>query len=212
VKRTVIAVAALVAGSVNVAQAQIIQPTFRSRPIAWTSLMVGWMQQTSFCDPDSDACWNFGSAPQFRGALEMPIGRSGASAGIVATTARVPLVYAGGVLGPNTCNNCDADANVTQFLGNFRLGGGAGFHQVIDLVAGSTMFHNFRATDGTRLGTGKAVHDITFGLGYGFGYGITSRTQFILVQEWTIIIHKRESGNPNNTAQQQTIRIGPLTV
>lgn len=203
--RAIVVLAVLLCTAVP-ASAQIIRPVLRTRPIAWTSLSVGWFQQSTICDPDSDACWNFGGAPQFRGTLEMPVGNT-ASVGVAATTSRAPLTYAGPVLGPGTCGTCDATANVTQVLGNFRIGGGTGFHQVIDLVAGTTMYTNFRSEAGGRLGRGT-VSDLTFGLGYGFGYSISPRTQFVLVQEWALVIHERRPGSPENTAQQQTIRIG----
>lgn len=206
-KRTLFLSFALLAAAAEVTRAQIIRPMRSPTPMAWASLSVGWMQQQEICDPDSRACWNFGGAPQYRGTLELPLG-SGASAGIAATTARVPLFWAGNGPAPNQCLGCDADANITQVMGNLRLGGGNGFHQVIDLVIGTTMFSNFRATDGTKLGPGKTVSDVTFGLGYGFGYSFSPRTQVVITQEWALLIHERQPGNPNNTAQMQTLRLG----
>ena len=67
---------------------------------------------------------------------------------------------------------------------------------------------NFRTTTGTQLGTGKAVTDFSFAVSYGFGYNLQSRLQLFLVQEYGVMIHKRQTGNPNNSAQQQTIRVG----
>jgi hypothetical protein len=194
----------------GLAQAQIIQPTrgLGGNPIAWTSLSVGWMQQQGLCDEDSGACWDFGSAPQFRATLEFPMGR-GATIGAAATIARVPLIYNGSPIGINTCGGCDADANITQYFGTVRIGGGLGFHQVIDLNAGMTVFSNFRtASGGTRLGPGKAISDFSFAVGYGFGYGISERMHFMLVQDYGLVIHKRQTGSSNRTAQQSTLRIG----
>ena len=193
--------------SAGVAPAQIIQDRgIRSAdPRAWTSLSVGWMSQGSLCDSDSNACWNFGSAPQFRGTLDMAMGR-GASLGVAATTAKVPLVYNGGI-GTNGCASCDADANVSQYLATLHIGGGAGFHQVIDASVGMTVFSNFRSTSGSRLG-GKAVSDFGFSVGYGFGYATSDRIQIMIVQDYGLIIHKRQPGTTNNTAEQRTTRIG----
>jgi hypothetical protein len=174
-------------------------------PAAWTSLSIGWLSQGSLCDGDSSACWDFGSAPQWRGSLEYALGR-GASIGVVATLAKVPLIYNGGLIG-SSCVSCDADAKVTQYMGNFRMGGGTGFHQVIDVSAGMTVFSNFQSTSGSRLG-GKAVSDFSFTVGYGFGYGLSQRTEVMLVQDYGLIIHKRMPGSTNNTAQQSTTRIG----
>ena len=194
--------------SATAADAQIIRPVERSRPIAFTSLSVGWFQQSGFCNAETSACYSFGGAPQFRATLEKPIGSGGASIGIAGTTARTPLTYSGSGLLPSSCSRCDADANVSQLLANGRLGGGVGFHQVIDFQAGATMYSNFRATDGTRLGSGGSTYDMTFGIGYGFGYSTTNRMEFVLVQEWAMAIHKRLPGSAENTSQQQNIRIG----
>jgi hypothetical protein len=174
-------------------------------PVAWTSLSIGWLRQGALCDPDSNACWSFGGAPQWRGTLEYPLGR-GATVGVAATRARVPLIYQGGPAG-NSCGGCDADANITQYFGNFRLGGGTGIHQVIDVSAGMTVFSGFRSTAGAQLG-GAAVSDLSFSIGYGMGYGFSARTQAMIVQEYGLVIHKRTPGVADNTAQQSVTRIG----
>lgn len=189
------------------ARAQILEPRGRGigNPVAWTSLSVGWSRIGGLCDSGSSACWDFGSAPQWRGTLEFPVG-SGATVGAAATTARTPLIYNGGGVGG--CVNCDADANVSQYLGLLRIGGGAGFHQVIDVSAGMTVFTNFRDTDGRRLGPGKAVSNYSFAVGYGFGYSMSPRTQIMLLQDYALIIGKRVAGASNNSAQQSTLRVG----
>ena len=192
----------------STASAQIIgRPIGRSDPVAFTSLSIGWMQQRPLCDPDSNACWNFGSAPQWRATLERPLGR-GSSFGVAGTMSRVPLIYTGALLTPNSCGTCDANANISQIMGLFRMGGGAGFHQVIDINAGVTLFSNFRATDGTRLGTGKTTQDFSFGIGYGFGFGLSSRTSIMIVQDYGLVIHKKQAGSTNNSAEQTNLRIG----
>jgi hypothetical protein len=195
--------------SAGMAEAQIIdgsRPISRE-PAAWTSLSIGWLTQQDLCDQDSNACWNFGGAPQWRATLDYPVGR-GASLGVAATRAKVPLTYEGSVLSPNSCAGCDADANITQYFANFHMGGGeSGVHQVIDINAGMTVFSNFRSTSGTRLG-GKAVSDFSFAIGYGLGYGFSPRMQLMLVQDYGLIIHKRAAGSSQNTAQQSTTRVG----
>lgn len=184
--------------------AQIIDSGRRGpgEPIAFTSLSVGWLQHGGLCDPDSNSCWNFGSAPQFRVTLEMPMGR-GASIGVAGTMAKVPLIYSG-----SSCGECDADANVSQLMANLRLGSGSGFHQVIDANAGITLFSHFRDVGGTKLPPDNTVTSFTFTIGYGFGYAMSERMQIMLVQDYGLVIHKRMPGDPNNTAQQSTTRIG----
>lgn len=206
-KRIVFVLSGLLLSAGAAANAQIIDSRqVSTEPIAWTSLSVGWLQHGGLCDPDSNSCWDFGSAPQFRASLEMPVGRGGASFGVAGTTARVPLTYAGGLL--SGCSQCDADANVSQILGTFHIGGTSGFHQVIDLNAGVTLFSNFRTTDGTRLDPDKTRSAFTFSLGYGFGYALSPRFSIMVLQDYGLVIHKRVSGDPNNTAQQSTLRIG----
>jgi hypothetical protein len=195
--------------AVESAESQIIgrEPNFSRGPIGWVSLGIGWMQQQGFNDPETGAGWDWGSAPQWRATLEFPVG-TGASFGVAGTIAKVPLLYDDNGI---TCDRCDADANVSQVMALFRMGGGgaSSFHQVIDLQAGITMFSNFREADtGTRLGTGKMSQAFSFGVGYGFGYSLSPRTQVMLVQDYGLIILKRQEGTSQQTAQQSATRIG----
>ena len=201
-------VVALVCAAANAATAQIIRPTVVSRPAGWTSLAIGWTRQQAICDPVTDACWNFADAPQYRGSLELPMGDAGAW-GLAVTSSRVPMVWAGSTT-PNSCALCDANVSITQYLGIIRLGAGSasGFQQIVELGAGATQFADFRTAAGSPLGTGKAVTDFSFAVSYGFGYTVQSRLQLFLVQEYAVIIHKRQTGSPNNSAQQQTFRVG----
>ena len=208
--RKLLLAAGLTLAGAEPTRAQIIERGIGTRePIAWTSLSIGWFNQNPLCDGESNACWNFASAPQWRGTLEFPMGR-GATIGGAATIARVPLIYTGGPFGFNGCpTGCDADANIMQYFANLRIGGGSGFHQVIDLNLGMTVFDNFRATNGgAQLGSGKAVSNFSFAVGYGFAYSFTPRAQIMLVQDYGLVISKRVAGSTNNTAQQSTLRIG----
>lgn len=189
-------------------RAQIIQPRFSSDPIAWTSLSIGWLRQEGFRDKDSGDVWDFGSGPQWRASLEMPIGRGGGSSwGVAGTLSRMPLIYSGGLL-TGSCARCDADANISQILGVLHLGGTSGFHQVIDISGGATMFSNFRSTTGTKLGSGNTTTRYGFTIGYGFGYGFSPRASVMIVQDLSLLFLPRQSGNANNTAQQSATRLG----
>ena len=207
-KRTISYVLAMASLAAASASAQIIRPQFNRSPAAYASLGIGWLQQQGFCDKDSGDCWDFGNAPQWRASFEMPLGYGGSAWGVVGTLARVPLQYIGsGLL--NSCARCDADATVSQILGLFKMSGGQGFHQVIDVTAGAAMFNNFRtANGGTRLGTGKTTTRFTGALAYGFGYGFSPRNEVFVEQEYGIVFLPRTPGNNNNMAQQQTLRIG----
>lgn len=202
-----VAVLALACAALNAADAQIIGPRIGRSPAAFASLGIGWLRQQGFCDKATGDCWAFGSGPQWRASFELPVGYGGTTFGVVGTTARMPLIYRGSGLG-SSCLGCDADANITQILGLLRLGGSEGLHQVIDVAAGATLFSNFRATDGTRIGPAGTTSRFTFAIAYGFGYGLSPRSEIFLEQEYGLIILPRMAGSNTNTAQQSTIRIG----
>lgn len=208
VNRSALSALTLLLGLAGSAGAQIIRPQIRSNPVAYVTLGLGWLRQQGFCDKASGDCWDFGNAPQWRASFELPLGYGGSGYGIVYTRSKVPLIYNGTGLSSNSCLRCDADANVSQLMGVFRMSGGTGFHQVIDVAVGGTMFSNFRATDGTALGTGKSTSRFTADIAYGFGYGLSNRTEIFLEQEYGLIILPRVAGSNQNTVQQQTLRIG----
>ena len=199
----------LLAGITQSATAQIIDAGGSGRrfgqPNAWASLGVGWLQQGGLCDPGSGSCWDFGSAMQWRGTLEYPMSR-GATIGVAATTSRVPLRYQSALV----CTTpCDADANISQYLGQLHLGGGTGIQQAIDITAGMTVFTNFRSKDtGIRLEPSKSVSTFSFGVAYGFAFPLRQNFLLTLTQEYGQIIGKRMSGRSSNTAQQNITRIG----
>jgi hypothetical protein len=199
----------LVAGF-DIAHAQIIRPGFRNDPQAWTSLSIGWLQQQGFCNRDTGDCYEFGSGPQWRASLEFPIG-AGTTLGVTGTMAKMPLTFvAGSIPRPAgfSCLRCDADANASQILGVLHMGGGSGFHQVIDLSAGASLFSNFRRSDTGEKITDGGPTNFTFLVGYGFGYGFSQRAAITFETEYALMILPRQPGNSNNTAQQYTIRIG----
>lgn len=207
-KSRVLLVMTLLAFATTTADAQIIRPNLRRSPAAFVTLGLGWAQLQSFCDNASGACWNFAGngAAQWRASFELPLGYGGTGWGIVGTLQRAPLLYSGGLL--NSCGQCDATSTVSQILGVFRASGGAGFHQVIDVSAGAIMFSNFRAADGSKLGSGKTTSRFAGNIAYGFGYGMSDRTEFFLEQEYGLIILPRNSGTNSNMAQQGVTRIG----
>jgi hypothetical protein len=200
----------ILAASVLVASAlpaQIIRGPARSTstPGAFVALSIGWAQTGGICDAPTDACWNFQGAPQWRGTLDVPMGR-GAAFGVTGTTSRVEVDYQGN--GITECQ-CTAHANVSQLLGSFRIGGGneIGFHQVIEVAGGAIFFTNFRDASGTRLGA-TTTTDPAFSLGYGFGYGFGQHAEVTLMQDYGLIIHQHHMAGSNNSAQQYTTRIG----
>lgn len=200
---------ALVLTAAQAAGAQIIDAGGSGRrfgqPNSWVSLGIGWLSQGGLCEPDSNSCWNFGSAPQWRASLEYPMGR-GATIGVAATTARVPMVYQA----QTTCfNGCDADANVSQYLAQLHLGGGTGLQQSIDISAGMTSFTNVReAATGTRLAPAKAVSNFSFAVSYGLAFPLRQNFHVTLTQEYGQIVGKRFPGRSANSAEQNVTRLG----
>jgi hypothetical protein len=185
--------------------AQVRFPTAPTRPTAWTSLSLGLFNLESMYDPESNSSWDFGNIFQFRGTLERDLQR-GMSFGVSGTLARAPLTY----VGPEC--TCDADITLWQALGLFRLGGGGsfGFHQVIELAAGVTGFSGFSERGGNAIGPGTVI-DPTFIIGYGLGYSFSPNSQFLLVQEVGLMMHRggdRPAGDESNVPRTWATRVG----
>lgn len=188
------------------AGAQIIRPTIVVRPSAFATASVGLFQNERMCNGDEDACWTFGTATQYRGSFELALGASG-SYGFTATTARMPMRW-GSAAGSGGCVTCEGSVTISQYLATFHMGGNAGVQQLIDLSAGVTNFTRFQANDGTPLGTGKTITNLTFAVSLGLGISVTPRIQVYLAQEYGVVMNKRSQSVTDNSAQQQTLRLG----
>ncbi|HYD53320.1 MAG TPA: hypothetical protein VEA99_11855 [Gemmatimonadaceae bacterium] len=190
-------------GTAANASAQIIRAPARFETRTWASAGVGLAQTQTFEDYTTSSEWDFGTIVQWRASVDRTL-PNGGSVGLTGTLARPTLAYY-----TSGCDPCDASANLFQVLAAFRLGGGMGFHQVIELHAGVTGFSNFRRDDDDRrLPPTNTVLDPTFAIGYGFGYGLSQNTQIAIVQEYGAILHRRE-GAPSGTntlRQLQTTR------
>lgn len=200
---------ALIVVAAQSAGAQIIDAGGSARrfgqPNAWASLGIGWLNQGGLCDPGSESCWNFGSALQWRATLEYPMGR-GATIGVAASTARVPMIYQAQLV---CSSGCDADANVSQYMAQLHLGDGTGIQQAIDVAAGMTSFTNFRdANSGARLAPTKAVSNFSFAVSYGLAVPLRPNFHVTLNQDYGQVIGKRMAGQSRNTAEQNVTRLG----
>ena len=190
------------------ARAQIIRAPRRPDPVNWASGGVGLLQAQTIDDYATESAWNFGTVTQWRATFEHTL-RNGGTVGLVGAISRPSLSYDSQVVGG--CQGCDARANVWQVLALFRIGGGNGFHQVIELHAGATAFSNFRAADDDRrLAPTGTVVDPTFSVGYGFAYGFSRGSQLVLVQDLGAILHRRQNApsGANTLHQYQLTRIG----
>ena len=194
------------------ADAQVLPvPRRSSAPVAWGSLSAGLLQfNNNILDGRTESVWDFGSALQYRGSVEMDVGNFGA-VGLVAGIADAPLTYYNGdVLGG--CNGgCDAHAKLWTIAAGFHMGGGTGFHQIINLSAGMLIYRDFTTDDGNDpLPPESPDKDITLAVGYGFGWGFSNRMQLMLVQDAAYSLHQRDglSGNQNSSSTQYITRLG----
>jgi hypothetical protein len=202
-RRVTLALLLLVAVSTP-SRAQERLPRVLPRPTTWTSLSIGLYRIPTIFDPASNSDWDFGSIVQFRGTLERDFQR-GTSLGVALTYARAPLTYDG----PD-CSFCDADVALWQALALFRIGGGIGLHQVIEIGAGVTGFSNFERSAGGSLAPGTVV-DPTVSIGYGLGYTLSPNVHFTLVQEVGLMVHRRgnrPAGDESNLPSTYATRIG----
>jgi hypothetical protein len=181
-------------------------PVGAATPSTWTSLSVGLYRLPTIFDPTSNSAWDFGRIIQVRGTLEREFQR-GASVGVAMTYARAPLTYNGA-----DCSFCDADVALWQALALLRMGTGssARFHQAIEVDLGVSGFTSFKRREGGRLAPGSVV-DPTVSIAYEFGYSFAPNTQFSLLQEVGLMLHRRgnrPAGDESNTPSTYATRIG----
>ena len=210
------AIAALVtlAVAAPLAGAQVIQvPRRGSEPVMWGSLSAGLLQfGNDIVDGRTESVWRFGSALQYRGTAELDVGNSGA-VGMAVGYSNAPLTYFQRTTSgdPECSSRCEVHAQVWTVMGTFHMGGGAGFHQVIDLGVGATVFRDFSIDgSGRSIGPTSPDKDISLSVGYGFGYGFGNRLQIMLVQDAAYMMHQRDglSGGQSSATQQFTTRLG----
>ena len=194
--------------SANTAAAQLASIRSRAEPAGYISLGAGFLQAASIRDGSTNSDWLFDGSIQYRGSIEYAL-RNQASFGVAGTYARVPLEYRGrGLLAG--CAACDADATIWTAMAMFRMGGGEGFHQVIELGIGATGYQDFETEDGQPLRPTEPDMDVTISVGYGFGYGFGKRTSIFLVQTADQSLHQRGGSENDGTTsvQHYVTRIG----
>ncbi len=193
------------------ADAQILPvPRRGTAPVAWGSLSAGLLQfNNRIIDGRTESVWDFGSALQYRGSVEMDVGNFGA-VGLVAGLADAPLTYVSNQVA-ECAGGCDAHAKLWTIAAGFHMGGGTGFHQIIDLSAGMLIYRDFTTDNGNvELPPESPDKDITLAIGYGFGWGFSNRMQLMLVQDAAYSMHQRDglSGRQNSSSTQYITRLG----
>jgi hypothetical protein len=186
--------------------AQILQLPGKRRDVLWTTAWAGYYDPGSLADGRTSSDWLFSDGLAWRGTVEYGLG-GGSSIGVVGTFARLPLE----VRSRTGAQSRDADGDIRSLQALFHAGGGAGLHQVIEVSAGVIEFRNFRARgSGEQLGPPNGDRDLTFSLGYGFGFGISGRAQIALVQDFGYTFHQRDGlpASSSRTTMNRSTRIG----
>jgi hypothetical protein len=186
--------------------AQILQLPGKRRDVLWTTAWAGYYDPGSIADGRTSSDWLFSDGLAWRGTLEYGLA-GGSAIGVVGTFARLPLE----VRSRTGAQSRDADGDILSLQALFHAGGGAGLHQVIEVSAGVIEFRNFRAKDsGEELGPPDGDRDLTFALGYGFGFGIAGRAQVALVQDFGYTFHQRDGlpASSSRTTMHRSTRIG----
>jgi hypothetical protein len=188
------------------AGAQILQLPGKRPNVLWATAWAGYYDPGSIADGRTNTDWLFSDGLGWRATLEY--GLSGGSAiGLLGTFARMPLE----VRSRSSGTSRDADGDILSLQALFHAGGGAGFHQVVEVSAGVIEFRNFRA-DGSaeQLGPLDGDRDLTFSLGYGFGFGVSPRAHVELVQDFGYTFHQRDGlpASSSRTTMNRSTRIG----
>ena len=209
VTRVTFALVALVTSVTSRSAAQVIRVPENAGlpPRVWVSGSLAALASQDVVDGRTSSVWQFGNrtAAQYRASIEVPFG-TGFSAGVVGTFARAPLRYIDGT--PIGTGASYADVDISSLAALFRIGGGQGFHQVIEASAGIMQYDNFRRRDGSALPPGPD-RDLMGTIGYGAGYGFGRSFQVSLVQDFGVSLHQKEAlpEDAGRVTQQRTTRL-----
>ena len=196
----------------DVLSAQRRIPGLRGQePSIWITGGAGLFTGNGVNDGRTASEWDFGTSTnfQYRGSLEKTIGNQ-SSIGLIGTYVRVPFTYRSSSIippgGGASCGQCEAHLDMMALTAGFHIGGGIGFHQVIEGNAGVVRYTNLkRDSDGAALAPTGANMDPIFSAGYGFGYGFNERTAINLVQDYSIALHEK-TGLANGVRNTNSVR------
>ena len=199
----------------DVLSAQRRIPSIRAQePSIWITGGAGLFTGNGVNDGVTESVWDFGNSTnfQYRGSLEKTIGTQSAI-GLTGTYVRVPFTYRSTAIVPPgggaSCGQCEAHLDMMTLSLGVHIGGGVGFHQVIEGNAGVVRYANLtRDSDGATLAPSGGSMDPIFSAGYGFGYGFNERTTINLVQDYGIALHEKTglATGVRNTNSVRTLR------
>lgn len=214
VKRIALA-AALLLSSVPV-DAQIYDNRRNREPSTWISGGVAAFAADGINDGSTGSTWDFsGTNVQYRASIERAI-QNQTSVGITVGYVNMPFTYSGTVFAPAgssgaTCGQCNAHMKLYSAALSLHVGGGLGFHQVLEASAGVNHYRDFRRdSDGAALSPLDGNTDPAFAFGYGFGYNFSKSQEVYAIQDYGIALHERTGlqNSQSNTLTMRTTRIG----
>jgi hypothetical protein len=179
-------------------------------PSVWVSGGIGLFNGNGVNDGSTQSSWDFGNAttPQYRLSLEKAFSTN-AAIGATGTYTHVPFTYRS--IGDNgSCSECAAHLDMVTVGASFHYGGGLGFHQVLEGVAGIVDYVNLkRDDDKSSLAPAGGNIDPYFTFGYGFGYTLNPQTEVSVVQDFGIALHEKTglTSEDSNTLRQRTLRL-----
>lgn len=176
----------------------------------WLSGGAGASVITDVSDGATQSTWRFGSDPRWtaRGSIEKALDDF-TTLGVSASYGKIDVTIApflvtvptptttttvGSTPLPASCAaGCAAQTQLWTLMGQFRSGGGSGFHTLFEASGGVTGFRNMRTKDSISVAIGKpsGAIDLTGTLGAGFGYPITQGMVIALVQDFGIGFHAK---------------------
>jgi hypothetical protein len=209
-----------VAGSLG-AQMPRRPSAYTNDPSYWITAGISGFRANQVNDGASGSTWDFGNSTNFayRGSIEKG-GSNGSSFGVAGSWSHVPFLYSssanlpvpvgGGSVQCANGTSCNAHLDLMTLVATFHSGGGIGFHQVLELNGGVVAYSNLkRDSDGSQLFPPGRNIDPLFALGYGFGYGLSDRTNLDVISDYSFAIHERKdlSNGTSNTNSMPGLRV-----
>lgn len=180
-------------------------------PGYWVGLSYGFIDGTTISDGNSGDTWQFGYTSQIRATLEKTMDRNFAI-GVAAGFSTAPMTFSSSATSPiNTgcLAGCAANADITQYLGYIRSGGGLGFHGLFSLEGGATEFSRFRdKANGASLPPTGGTYDFTIGFGGGIGYGVSTISEIYAEDQYDFVLHPEGANTTTSAPRLMVIRVG----
>jgi hypothetical protein len=205
----------LFAGSLSAQRRPRVYTT--SDPSVWVTAGIDGFRANVVNDGATSSTWNFGNSTnvQYRASLEKGM-TSGSSFGLAGSWGHVPFEYSStGIITPDAgdgtqCSLCDAHLDLMTLVATFHSGAGRGFHQIVELNGGIVAYQNLkRDSDGAKLAPSGGNIDPLFSFGWGFGFGLSDRTNIDFTSNYTIGLHERKglSNGASNTNSMPSLRL-----